>query len=78
MFDRLGLLISGGLTGTSIVTLLGLLVRAFPPLSMWAYIIAGVSALTFGILLATKRPDVIFWVTVVSFFSVLGVVFAGV
>lgn len=78
MIDKLSLLISGGLTGTAIVTFIGLIVRANPSLYLWAYIIAGVVAIAFGILLATKQPQIVMWVGIICFFGLLGVILAGI
>lgn len=75
--EKISLLLSGGLTGTAIVTLLGIAIRAFPIYVTWAYCVAGISAIAFGALLSTRNPDIATWTIVIIFFGLFGVILAG-
>lgn len=76
--DDFLMLASGGFGGAAIVSLAGLVIRAYPDLQVWAYFFAGISAIALGCLLALKNPQITLWCGVVVFFGILGVILAGV
>lgn len=78
MIDKFSLMVSWGLVGTSLVYLVGLIIRSFPSLHPWVYFIALALAIIFGVLLSTKQREIVGSVLIVIFFGIFGVILAGV